>query len=235
MKKGNSRNQKSESLGTNHVSNAQFPKLSKSKILEYMAKLLFVITLVFSFSSSHLQPSLMTQRNKGKIQKVVKKVWKGQEVQIQKMTSQRLSPNALSQNVFSIKSEETQLGYMILRRVHGCKIGGCDANSSNDHMVQYVADFDEGSYETFDYLMIVNNDFSILKLSVYDYPGEHGYEVTSKRWLRQFEGYKGDQRLQYNKDIDAISGATISGNSITADVQRTHRLLSESLSQLSSN
>ena len=200
-----------------------------------MTKLLFIITLVFSFSSLHLQPSLMTQRNKGKIQKVVKKVWKGQEVSIQKMTSQRLSPNALSRNLYSLKSEETQLGYLVLRRVHGCKIGGCDANSSNDHMVQYVADFDEGTYETFDYLMIVDNDFTILKLSVYDYPGEHGYEVSSKRWLRQFEGYKGAERLKYSKDIDAISGATISGNSITADVQRTHRQLVESLSQTSQN
>ncbi len=200
-----------------------------------MTKLLFIITLVFSFSSLHLQPSLMTQRNKGKIQKVVKKVWKGQEVSIQKMTSQRLSPNALSRNLYSLKSEETQLGYLVLRRVHGCKIGGCDANSSNDQMVQYVADFDEGTYETFDYLMIVDNDFTVLKLAVYDYPGEHGYEVSSKRWLRQFEGYKGTERLKYSKDIDAISGATISGNSITADVQRTHRQLVESLSQISQN
>ena len=43
---------------------------------------------------------------------------------------------------------------------------------------------------------------------------EHGGEISSKKWLEQFVGYKGGA-LKYGDDIQAISGATYSASSIT--------------------
>ncbi|MFO7723182.1 MAG: hypothetical protein R6V49_08180 [Bacteroidales bacterium] len=41
---------------------------------------------------------------------------------------------------------------------------------------------------------------------------------TAKRWLRQFIGYNGTSELVVGKNEDAISGATVSVQGITADI-----------------
>jgi len=60
---------------------------------------------------------------------------------------------------------------------------------------------------------------------VFNYQATHGQEVSAKGWLRQFDGYDGSTVLKVGKDIDAISGATISVYGITRDVQERTRLL----------
>jgi len=50
------------------------------------------------------------------------------------------------------------------------------------------------------------------------------YEICSKNWLKQFIGYQGNP-LRYKADIDGISGATISANSITSDIQDVHKYM----------
>jgi len=71
--------------------------------------------------------------------------------------------------------------------------------------------------------------FSIQKtvqlVEVYNYQATHGYEITAKGWLKQFVGYSAKDTLLVNKDIDGISGATISVFAITEDVQLKTRLL----------
>ncbi len=52
------------------------------------------------------------------------------------------------------------------------------------------------------------------------YREDHGAEVGSKRWLKQFIGKSGDNNLKYQKDIVAISGATISAKSMTNEVNK---------------
>ena len=47
------------------------------------------------------------------------------------------------------------------------------------------------------------------------YREDYGGEIGSKRWLKQFIGKKASDKIEYEKDIIAISGATISANSMT--------------------
>jgi len=47
------------------------------------------------------------------------------------------------------------------------------------------------------------------------YREDYGGEIGSKRWLKQFIGKKPSDKLRYEEDIIAISGATISANSMT--------------------
>ncbi len=84
-----------------------------------------------------------------------------------------------------------------------------------------------GRYEKFDYLITVNLDFAIEKIRVLKYRSEHGGEIASKKWLQQFENYSSGE-LRYKKEISALSGATISANSIVYDVSKVLKILKSS-------
>jgi Na+-translocating ferredoxin:NAD+ oxidoreductase RnfG subunit len=68
---------------------------------------------------------------------------------------------------------------------------------------------------TFDYLVIFDEKFSIVRSKVLIYREEYGGEIGSKRWLKQFIGKTIDDQINFPEDIDAISGATISVRSMT--------------------
>ncbi len=69
---------------------------------------------------------------------------------------------------------------------------------------------------TFDYLVLFDENFIITKSKVLIYREEYGGEISSKRWLRQFDGKSSKSKeLVYNQDIIPISGATISVRSMT--------------------
>lgn len=82
----------------------------------------------------------------------------------------------------------------------------------------------KGRFEYFDYAVILNHDLSIRDINVLIYRSEHGYEIGKKSWLNQFRGEKGCD-LEYGEQIDAISGATYSASSITADINKLCLLL----------
>lgn len=69
---------------------------------------------------------------------------------------------------------------------------------------------------TFDYLVLFDKDFIIIKSKVVTYREEYGGEIGSKRWLKQFIGKSSkSQKLEPSKNISVISGATISVRSMT--------------------
>ncbi|WP_298478517.1 FMN-binding protein [uncultured Maribacter sp.] len=70
----------------------------------------------------------------------------------------------------------------------------------------------------FDYLILFNADLSIKKAKVLIYREEHGRQIGSQRWLKQFIGLTIKDSPIYEENIDAISGATISANSMTLAV-----------------
>jgi Na+-translocating ferredoxin:NAD+ oxidoreductase RnfG subunit len=82
----------------------------------------------------------------------------------------------------------------------------------------------QGRYDMFDYLIAVNLEFAIKKIRVLKYRSEHGGEIASKKWLEQFENYSSGE-LRYKKEISALSGATISANSIVADIPKVLKIL----------
>lgn len=74
--------------------------------------------------------------------------------------------------------------------------------------------------DEFDYLVLFDADLIIKKAKVLVYREDYGGEIGSKRWLKQFIGKSSVDRLIYEKDIVAISGATISANSMTIAVNK---------------
>ncbi len=77
-----------------------------------------------------------------------------------------------------------------------------------------------GKADYFDYLVIFDTNLIIEKVKVLTYREERGGEIASKRWLNQFNGKTINQSLQYQKDVVAISGATISASSLTREVNK---------------
>lgn len=110
---------------------------------------------------------------------------------------------------FEIQSDLFQYKYIYTGRVYSCRASGCSISPEIP---------EEGESEYFDYFILFNKNKAVQLINVFNYQATHGQEVTSKGWLKQFIGHNGSEPLQVDKNIDAISGATISVYAITADV-----------------
>ena len=83
-----------------------------------------------------------------------------------------------------------------------------------------------GRYDYFDYSIIYAMDLSVMAVLVTTYRSSHGAGICSKGWLKQFRGYQGED-LRLGKEVDSISGATISATSIVEDMKRCTLLMEE--------
>jgi hypothetical protein len=89
-----------------------------------------------------------------------------------------------------------------------------------------------GRSEKFEYLVLYTPDIVVQRVSILQYSSSRGTGVTSKRWLKQFIGNKGEV-LTYGKDVQAISGATFSAQSLTHDIPELSRWVVEQLNRQS--
>ena len=89
-----------------------------------------------------------------------------------------------------------------------------------------------GKVDTFTYLIIFKPDGIIEKVSVLLYRENYGGEIASKRFLKQFAGKSNGLSMEYNQDIDGISGATISVRAITRAVKGNSITFSNLIKQL---
>ncbi|WP_297093216.1 FMN-binding protein [uncultured Draconibacterium sp.] len=114
------------------------------------------------------------------------------------------------------KNNENEYRYIYIGRVNSCRAGGCSA----EHESPTTLDS-----EYFDYYILFDAHKTVQAVKVFNYQATHGYEITAKGWLKQFIGFNGSDSLKVDKNIDAISGATISVYAITADVENKTALL----------
>ena len=119
---------------------------------------------------------------------------------------------------FSVKDQDLK-GYVYVGRANSCRSGGCSNGQSPA----------EGASEYFDYFILFDAGGVVRQVRVFNYQATHGHGITSRGWLKQFSGYDGGKRLEPGKDVDSISGATISVRSITAEVENRTRELKMSL------
>lgn len=79
--------------------------------------------------------------------------------------------------------------------------------------------------DTFEYLILFDPSFTIKKASVLIYREDYGGEIASKRWLSQFVKEQNSASFQFGNNISAISGATISVQSMTASINHVFSAL----------
>jgi hypothetical protein len=104
-----------------------------------------------------------------------------------------LNKKLTQDNFFSIHSDEELLGYYYVAQAYG-----------------------KAAY--FDFIIIVDPDLIISKIKILIYREDHGGEIGSKRWLKQFIGISPNRSLSLHDDIVSISGATISAHALTKEV-----------------
>ena len=107
-------------------------------------------------------------------------------------------------HVFNLTQRDSLMGYAIASRALGCKIGGCSTDNKEG-----------SSFEEFFYMTVFNTNCQIEKVKVIEYTSDHGYQIANRGWLKQF---KHRENFTVGENIDAISGATISVNSIVNGV-----------------
>ncbi len=115
--------------------------------------------------------------------------------------------------------------YLYIGRVNSCRAGGCSSSSGQP--------IENPEYEYFDYFILFDTVATVRLVKVFNYEATHGQEITARGWLKQFSGYTASKPLEVGKNIDAISGATVSVYAITLDVQDKTQLLHKMLLQQS--
>ncbi|MCU4177421.1 FMN-binding protein [Marinilabiliaceae bacterium N1Y90] len=152
------------------------------------------------------------------IQKTLVKSCKLLNPQLSEITLPEELSVATEGKFFNVESDaDTEIKHVYIGRVNSCRAGGCSI--ADDAML--------GASEYFDYMVLFNDACNVVLVKVFNYQASHGHEVTAKGWLKQFIGYSVEDNLEVGKNIDSISGATISVNGITNDVEEKTSLLKE--------
>ena len=84
----------------------------------------------------------------------------------------------------------------------------------------FVVDEVVGKHEFITYAIGLNADGSVKQVEVMDYRESYGYEIRNADWRSQFVGKTSAAPLKLEKDIQNVSGATLSCRHITDGVKR---------------
>ena len=160
-----------------------------------MKKLFYISILVIITSSFTI-----SKRVEALIEKEVKSVfdislYKKELLKVPFEVNETLPQKISDSNFYKIYNNQQLLGYYYLGQAYG------------------KADY-------FDFIVIFDKDLIVSKVKILIYREDHGAEVGSKRWLNQFRGKVKGENLTYQKDIAAISGATISAKSMTGEINK---------------
>lgn len=147
------------------------------------------------------------------LNKELSKIFNSSELQLIEIRSDKVS--SLEGKYFKIQNTQHIVGYIYIGRVESCRTGVCIAPQEGEKSIS----------EYFDYFMIFDSIPKIKCVKVFNYAATHGQEVTAKGWLKQFIGYSGDSKLTVGKNVDAISGATVSVAGIVTDIEIKTNLL----------
>ncbi|MFO7863860.1 MAG: FMN-binding protein [Salinivirgaceae bacterium] len=145
---------------------------------------------------------------------LLKTLEKGWNVEEQHMQQVQLKP-AIYQKyevngaLFAIRGSAIEPLYIYSGRVTSCRSGGCNTVKASP---------DKPAGEYFDYFIIFDGLGEIQAVRVFNYKATKGHAIASKGWLRQFEKLGTKEKPAVNKNIDGISGATISTHAITSDI-----------------
>ena len=84
----------------------------------------------------------------------------------------------------------------------------------------FIVDEVVGKHEMITYAIGINADGSIKRIDVLEYKESYGDEVALPSWKDQFIGKNVNSTLKLNKDIQNVSGATLSAKHMTDGVKR---------------
>ncbi len=84
----------------------------------------------------------------------------------------------------------------------------------------FIADQVIGKHEFIPFALGIDAAGAVKSIEILEYRESYGGEVVNPKWLAQFSGKRTDSTLRLTKDIQNISGATLSSKHITDGVRR---------------
>jgi len=139
------------------------------------------------------------------LQAELKRFMAGAEYTIKPMPSKQSSSGVF----YELVGKQISIKYVYTGRVETARGGQGDGAS---------ADF-------LDYFILFDAHKIVQKVRIVKFQSEHGQAVTSAGWLKQFVGYHTKKSLEIGRNVDAISGATLTVNKLTFDIKsKTHLL-----------
>ena len=75
------------------------------------------------------------------------------------------------------------------------------------------------------FLVMFNDKQEVIHSSIIKYREGYGGEISGTAWLKQFVGMKQDSLFKFGREIDGITGATISVKSFTKGISKLSLLL----------
>lgn len=164
-----------------------------NKFKNFSWAVIFVAFFFLGFRVDNITPKLQE-----KIDNAIQTTFEVEDFSLQliEVTSDldQQTPSALGgENLFKIESDGTLFGYVYVGNAPSLK-------------------------KTFDYVVLLTPELTVKKSKILIYREDHGRQVGSQRWLKQFIGRKPGEKLIYEEDIDGISGATVSAKSMTLAV-----------------
>lgn len=84
----------------------------------------------------------------------------------------------------------------------------------------FIVDEVVGKHEMITYAVGIAPDGAVKQIEILEYRESYGYEVAQDNWRSQFVGKTATSTLKLNKDIQNISGATLSAKHLTDGVKR---------------
>lgn len=147
--------------------------------------------------------------NDSKVQKELKKQFNDEALKVEELTVN----NKISGKFYKLLSPVSKsVSYMYLGRVSTKRTAATVQHS------QESADF-------FDYYILYDAGKAIRKVKIINYQSSHGQMISSPGWLKKLEGYMAGKPLEVGKQVDAISGATISVNNLVFDIRQKTLML----------
>lgn len=89
----------------------------------------------------------------------------------------------------------------------------------------FVTDQVIGKFQKIDYAVALDAEGSVRGVRVLQYRESHGHEVAEHAWLAQFVGRTAKDSLKPGRDVDGITGATLSVVHMAEGVRRVTRLV----------
>ena len=84
-------------------------------------------------------------------------------------------------------------------------------------------------HQPISFLVVFNLEGKVIQSEVVKYREDHGWQVQDESWLNQFKGRDFNSSFLVGQDIDGISGATISVNSLSKGINKLCLLAQEIL------
>lgn len=173
--------------------------MNLSKINRLFLASMMLVLFAFSFSD-HLSKSLQK-----KVDKELSQIWPDTEIAMFKLVlddeNLKRSTEIGLEHIYQLLDDANVVGYMAHAKV-------------------------PSKFDDFDIAIFYDTTFSIKSMKVLAYREDHGGEVGSKRWLKQFCGKNASDPLTLNDDIQGISGATISCVSATIGAKEITQFIS---------